>query len=44
MTDESNPDCTYVPKGEADAEAGFRNTEPSSLANYDVSPVHKPDN
>ena len=44
MTDESNPDCTYAPKGAADGEAGFRHTEPSSLANYDVSPVHTPDN
>ena len=44
MSDECNPDCTYAPNGSADIKAGFRHTDPDSLANYDVSPVQKPDN
>lgn len=44
MTDECNPDLTYVTDGQADNEASYPDTGPDSFSNYDISSVSKPVN
>lgn len=44
MTDECNPDLTYVTDDQADNEAGYPDTGPDYFTNYGVSTVSKPDN